>query len=835
MFQELRRSARSLLRRPGFTALVVGTLAVGLGATVAVYSVVDGVLLSPLPFPEPDRLVWAHETVRRDEVERRTFSYPDFEDLRRETTSFEGLAAHTDLSGVVTGGDRALRVAMEVVSPAYFDVLGVEPVRGRSLLAEAAARPRSAEANAADGTDEVVISHRFWRSHFGGEADVVGREVVVDDRPRQVVGVLPAGFLGLSDEADLFLPFDRLPEDWLADRGDRWHSVVGRLAPGRSLEAAQQEASAVFAALEAEHPESNSDYGVELVTLEEMYFGDLQRPLWVLLMAVALVFAIAVVNVANLLLLRASGERSQTALRKALGAGRGHLLGHGLAQALWLTVAGGVLGLLLAVWGVDVLMVLSPVELPSFVTVAVDGSVLAATLLLVLVTAAALALGTTLRASGASPAEALKASAGGRADAGRAGGRQLLLVAEVALAVVVTVGAGLLLGTWRQLTALDPGYEADSVALFQVSLPSSPEGADREAAAEARRRWHREIQRTLVSAPGVEAAAVAAAAPLSGYRAGLITLEGTVPDPDDTYGGAQRVYHHQVSPSYFETLRLPLLSGRVFGDRDPAGGPGVAVVSATMAERFWPGEDAVGRRFYLGKPKGPEAETAAPDEGGVEWATVIGVVSDAAQRSLVADPVAEPDDPDVYLSAEQVTPGGVTALARVTGDPAALLPTLTRLVGDLDPELAVYEPEVLAERVADETARTRFSTFLLTLLGALALLLAAVGIYGVVAHQVATRTREIGIRMALGADRGRVVGGVVRQALGWTVAGVAVGLVLAKLLTHTLEGLLYQVDAGDPLTFLSGATALVAVAAVASWAPAQRAARVDPARALGGE
>ena len=840
--RDLRHTVRSLTRRPAFSIVVLLTLALGLGVNTALFSVVNSVLLTPLPYPEPDRLVRIYETVRRNAVERRSFSYPDFRDLRDATQSLAAVAAYEDVALTWSHGEGAERLLVEVVSPGYFKLVGVPLARGRGLAAESLEGDSGREEATArsQGAREVVLSYRFWQERLGAAADVLGRPLILDEEPHEVVGVAPQGFRGLTDGAQMWLSLPATEGFDLDVRDSRWHAVVGRLAPGIELETAQREVSTLFRNLEAEYADTNSHYGALLVPLAEDTFGSLRGPLWVLLAAVGFVLLIACANVANLLLVRATNRRRETALRSTLGAGRRRLLRHGMAEAVLLSLGGGVGGVLVAVWAVDLLAAMAPVELPSFVRLGVDTEVLAFSLVLALGTGLALGLVTSLKAAFATPGEILKDQAA-RTTVRPGSLRNLLLVAEVALALVVAVGAGLMLESWQRLVRLDPGYRTDNVGILRIQLPTPPvetgpsdaelSNREREASVHRFREALRaRILETLHRQTGVESAALASDVPLSGARATVVTPAGTARDPTLPYQGGSRLYRHLVSPGYFETLEIPLLRGRSFSSADHLDTPAVAVVSRSAAERLWPGEDPLGQRFKPGLP--PEPHPRSPDGEEIEWVTVVGVVEDVAQRTLLPSPVGTPDDPDLYFSLAQFPSNPVAAVVRTATAPETALPMLRRSVAELHPEMPVYLPQTLAGLRARETARTRFSTSLLSLFALLAMLLAAVGVYGVVTYQVVERNREIGIRMALGADRRRVVRRVVTGSMMGVGSGVALGLGLALALTRWLDSLLFEVSATDPTVFLRGTLVLLAVALLASALPARRASRVEPAVAL---
>ena len=655
LLHELRHAARGLARRPGFSATVILTLALGIGSTTAIFSVVYALVLRPLPFRQPEQLVTLSETVRRDVVERRTFSYPDFTDLAAQAhVVLRRWRPGTSASWVLAGGEVAERVSGELASPDYFAVLGVEPLFGRGLAA----------AKGEEGRGEVVLGHDLWRRRFGGDRAILGTQLRLDDQAFTVVGVLPAGFDGLSGQAELWTSFADLPAEVRADRGRRWHSAVARLAPGVGRERAAAEVAAIFRRLEATYPDDNTGYGGIVIPLQEDLFGNLRQPLVLLFAAVGLVLAIACANVVHLLLVRAAGRRRERAVRAALGASRGRLLGQHLAETLLLSLAGAAAGVAVAVAGIDLLAAFSPVDLPSFVQVRLDGGVLIFTVALALAAALGLGVVTALRAGGGLTPDLAEGIRGGSAGPAARRTRSLLVVAEVALALVLAIGAALTAQAFRNLRAIDAGFDPAGLLVFRVDLAATGlEGRERLDLA-------RRVGEAVGARPGVAAVALASDAPFEGgYSATVVSPEGRELSPGAPYGGGTRVYRHMVTPGYFATLGASLVRGREFAGEDEGDGPPqTVIVSGELARRLWPeGDDPVGKRLKFGSPDRP-----------TPWLTVVGVAADLKQRSLVADASRIPTDPDLYLPFYRSQPGNFAVLVRSRTAGAALAPELRR-------------------------------------------------------------------------------------------------------------------------------------------------------------
>jgi predicted permease len=805
---ELRHAARALRRSPGYAAVTVLTLALGIGANAALFTLVNAALLRALPYRDPGRLVSLLETFRNESapggpaVERRPLSFPDFEDWRGHARSFERMAGWAGLSLTLTGAAEPERVSAELVSADYFGVLGVATARGRTFLPEED-RPGAAVAVLGDG---------LWRRRFGGDPAAVGGSVEIAGVPHMVIGVLPPGVRGLSDLADLWIPMgaaaaaDRA--DDLPNRGNRWMGAVARLRPGATPERAQEELDAIAAALEARHPDTNANRGALVIPLREQVLGSLAPALLVLLSAVALLLALACANLAGVTLARAGGRARETAVRVAIGASGWRLARGVLAEAALLAAAGGLLAYLVAGWMVDALVALNPLQLPTFVRLEPDARVLAFTALVSGLAAIGVGLVPALSAARTDPERALRLAGRGSVGGGAAGAARLVAV-QVALALVLLAGAGLVVRGLDRLVRLDPGFRAEGVATARVELPETEYGPE---AAEA---FGRTLLDRVRGLPGVRAVALGSSTPLDGdWSAGIIRPAGGRPEDE------VRVYRHSVSAGYLRTLGIELLAGRDVASTDRRETPRVALVSERLAQRMWPGTDPVGRQLLPGRD---------PDAPAI---TVVGVVAEARHRTLAPDPQSATEDPDLYLPLSQAPAASLALVARTSLDPAELAAAVAREVRELDPAVPVAEPAALEERLDAEVALPRFSASVLGAFAAIAMALAALGVHGTVAQRMSRRTREIGVRMALGAAPADVLRGALGAGLRPALWGLAAGLAPALLLARALGRLIRNLPPVDPGLIGASALVLAAAAVAAGLRPALRAARIQPLAAL---
>ena len=805
-WQDCRYGARSLRKSPAFTAAALLTLALGVGANTAIFSVVEAVLLRALPYANADRVVLLWENNRLRGRSHNVVNPGNFLDWRDQSQSFDEMAAFADQRYNLTGGGEPEEVAAQATTPNLFQLLGARPALGRTLV------PGDEE----DGRDDVaVISHALWQRRFGGSPDAVGRTVVLNGNSVTVVGVMPPDFRWFIKEnslsgkpADVWVPMG-LTEQQRAARRGRFMSAVARLKPGVSFEQAQAEMETVGARLEAQYPEVNKGWGVTVVPLREQLAGEIRPALLVLLGAVGFVLLIACVNVANLLLARSAGRHKEMAVRAALGAGRTRIVRQLLTESLLLAVAGGAAGLLLSRWCVTALVALSPPNLLGAGQVGVNPTVLLFTLVVSLLTGVAFGLVPALETSRLNLSESLKESSRGSVGGGRARRlRGALVVAEIGLALVLLVGAGLMVRSFLRLQAVNPGFDPANLLTMRVMLPQSkyPEAGRRVE-------FFRQAAGRLSALPGVRSASAVSALPFADLGAATrFTVVGR-PAPS---AAEQPVTDVRVADeNYFRTMNIPVVAGRTFTEREAVEDRKVAVVNEAMARRYFPGEDPVGQRIVVNMSAEP-----GPTE-------IIGVVGDARYDKLEGEL-----RPMVYWTPPQLTYSSMTFVIRTAGDPEALAPAAVREIQAVDKDQPVSDVRTMESWVAESTARTRFGTLLLGAFACAALLLAAIGIYGVISYSVAQRRNEIGVRMALGAQAGDVLRLVIGQGMRLVLAGVGLGLLGAFALTRVMSGLLYGVGAADPPTFAANALLLTAVSLVACYIPARRATRVNPLTAL---
>jgi putative ABC transport system permease protein len=799
LLRDLRLAFRQALKSPGFTLTAVITLALGIGAATMIFSMVDAVLLRPLPFHEQERLLTVWGEVKQRGQKYAEVSIQDFADWRERNQVFSDLALTTtnDNDVALTGAGEPLHVRARLTSDNLFQLLGARPLLGRTFLPGQEDKP---------GTAVVLLSHGFWQRHFASDPGAVGRQIQLDGEPHTIVGVMPPEFRYPAD-IDLWTTLSGIyavPE--LRDL--RIFHGVGRLKPGVTLEQAREDMDRISAQLERERPIANQGYSAWLAPIIEEILGDTRPALILMLGAVALLLLIACANVAGLLLARAASRQKETAVRTALGAQRGRLVRQLLTESLLLAALASALGLALAWAGLRVLGSLGAVDVPRLDEVGFDARVVAFSVLAGLVTAALFGLAPALQTARPNLTAALKE--GGKSSAGSRTSRlrSLLVAGEVALALVILVMAGLVIRSFVELQRTDLGFRPDNVLTFRLTLYGQkyPEP----------HRWatlFRTVLERVEALPGVENAGVVLLRPLSGpigwdYD---FTLEGQSQTEQATNPSSN---HERVSPGYFRTMGIPLTAGRDFTWTDTETSQPVIIINQSTAERFWPGQDPIGKRLRFGR----FAQTGRP------WLTIVGVVGDARYREI------EAVRPDLYVPFLQDPHWAMDVVLRTESDPMTLARPVADVVRSIDPGLPVANLTTMEKEIGDSVARPRLRTLILALFAGLALVLAAVGLYGIIAYSVAQRGHEIGIRMALGADRRQVLGLILRQGLGLTLAGLAAGLAGAVALVATgwLGDLLYNVKPTDVFTFAVVPLLLIAVALLASLLPARRATRVDP-------
>jgi putative ABC transport system permease protein len=799
--QDLKYGLRALRRAPGFTVVAILTIALGIGATTAIFSVINAVVLRPLPYLEADRVVMIWMDNTRQAIEKDIHSYPNFADYRSQNTVMSEMAGFTNANFNVTGNGDPQRIRGAAATADLFRVLRASPLIGRVFTAE----------EEEQGSDAVVVlSHGFWERAFGGDAGVVGTTVQLNGRARTVIGVMPPDFAFPATDTDVWVPL-AIGTQTREQRNSFFLSAIGRLRPGVSLERARSDFATIARRIEQEYP-SQQGYGANLVALpDEIVGGTVRTALWIMLGAVVAVLLIACANVANLLLSRAATREREIGVRVALGAGRTRVVRQLLTESAMLGLIGGTVGIIIAWGGLRVLTSLAPADLPRLDQVSLDPMMLSFALVLSIVTGLAFGVVPALQSSRTAVFAALRE--GGRGGtAGRQGQRlrRVLIGAQLTLVVVLLTGAGLMIRSFIELQRVDLGFRSGN--LLTMRLQPSPARYDSAASVRA---FYGELLERTRGIPGVQDAAAITDIFLSQTpnSTGFV-IEGRPLVPD-----AERVEtpFDAVTPNYFQVMGIPIVSGRAFTDQDRVGSPEVAIVNEAMARRFWPDEEAVGKRFKFGDD--PDDDTP--------WFTIVGVEGDR-RRTGFDLPVRY----ETFLPHAAFTARTMTLVVRTAGDPAAMAGPVRQVVRGIDAEQPVYAVATMDEMISGMMAQRRFSMTLIAAFASLALVLALVGVYGVTSYLVAQRTREIGLRLALGADPRSVVGMVVRQ--GMTVAAVALtlGVGAALALTRLMAGLLYGVSSTDLITFGAVVLLITAVTAIANWLPARRAARVDLSVAL---
>jgi predicted permease len=810
MLSSLRLTSRQLARNPSFGAVVILTLALGIGASTLIYSVIYGVLLKPLPYPDADSIVRVFQ-VNKDGYNRVNLSYPNFEDLKGQTRSFSSLAVFETVTEPVGGGSEAARLEVGEVSHEFFDVIGVRPALGRGFVADE---------QVPGGTSAVLISYRFWQRYLGGAADFASRSLRVGDRVSAIVGVMQQGFD--YEGADVWMPLeiDRPNSSRLAHN----YRAIGRLAPEVSLDQARRDSSAVAHRLKQQYGDDDWMEDAALVPLADYIVGNARPALLVLGASVLLLFFVACANVSSMLLARAIAREQETAVRLALGAGAWRLARQFFAEALLLCAAGGGLGVLLAWWGLEALSALHAGTLPRADIVRIDWRSVVFAAALIVATAAIWSGLLAARATREGSAASVKARAAGSR---RSAARDVLVAAQTAMAAVLLIGAVLLARSYVRLAAVDPGFRSDDVLLMNIALPTPADAAGRARLG----LLHEQLIERLHGLPGVVDTGGVTAAPLTGGAGNGLFIELRRPDEIKTFDDFTALWkgdpgrtgfaeYRVASEGYFAALGVPLLRGRLFGPADAPGAEHVAVVSRSFVERKWPGEDPLGKLVEFGNM-----------DGDLTPFRIVGVVGDVRDFGLDVEP--RPTLYGYYAQRTRATAWSFWIAIRAQSS-ERLIPAAREIVRGLVPEV-VPAFRTVAQLETTSVAPRRFNLVMVGVFGATTLLLALAGIYGAVAFNVAQRTREIGVRVALGAEARSVVAMVLRNSLAWVAAGVAAGLLAAFGVARLIASLLYGISAHDPLAYAAASVVLLIAAMFAAWVPALRAARVDPMVALRSE
>ena len=794
--KDIRYGFRTLLKHPGFTAIAVIILALAIAATTSIFSVVNAVLLRPLPFPEPKRLVVINEVNPQQGPEPFELSYLNWLDVRQQSKSFEEIAGVTFSSYVLELQGEPSRIQALGVSANLFPLLRAQAAQGRTFLSE----------DEKPGANKVaVVSHQFWQRHFLNQS-LNGQGIKLDNEGYQVVGVMPAGFQFPDEKVDVWVPFG--PDSgrrMFQNRAVHFIFGLGRLKAGVSQAQAASELATIFASIQQQHPSEDSGHSVTLTPLHERITGDLKPALFVLLGAVIFVLLIGCANVANLQLARTSSRGREMAIRVALGASRWRVIRQSLVESLLLSFIGGALGFLLAMWIVTWLLLHLPEGFPRASEIGIDTAVFGFTFAISLLTGIVFGLVPAIQAARTDVNEGLKSGGKGSINAGSRL-RRVLVVAEVALSLMLFIGAGLLIKSFWRLTNVNPGFQADHLLTLHVSLPEE-KYSDAQVID-----FYKRLPEQLSSLPDVKAVSAVNRLPISGGDPhGDLTIEGlTFAD-----GEAPGVSYRRILPNYFRAMGIPLLQGREFDDRDTGGKPDVVIINQKMAQRYWPNADAIGKRIKIGPPENEP------------WLTVVGVVGNVNHTGLDAEPDLATYEPHAKRPWSEMT-----VLVRTGGDPLSLAGPVQRELKSAEKEILIEDVVTMTRRLDLSVAPQRMNVVLLATFAFIALVLAAAGIYGIMAHSVAQRTQEIGLRMALGAQLRDVMKMVLRSGLSLALLGISIGLMGAFALTRLMSKLLFGVTPTDAVTFASVAAILFLVALLACYIPARRATRVDPSIAL---
>ncbi len=800
LLQDLRYAVRQLRKSPGFATVAIVTLALGIGANTAIFSVVNSVLLRPLSFPESDRLVSVSESKPSSRIEHFSVSPPDFFDWRDQNRVFSGIAAYTPSPVALTQRGDAQRIVALSASPSLMAVLKVQPFLGRSFLEEEGQQGRD---------HQVILSHQLWQTRFGGDVNIVGQNARLDGEDYAIMGVMPAGFQFPSSGADIWLPLS-FPGNVSTQRGAHYLETIARLKPGTTLQQARQELETIGGRLALEYPKTNKGSTASVSEFRDSLVGDVRPALLILLAAVGLVVLIACTNITNLLLARANERAHEVAIRTALGGSPHRLIRQFLTESILMASLGGICGLIIAVWGTRAIVKFGPHDIPRLDTIHVDTWVLVFTFGLTLLTGLIFGLAPALKTAKADLIESLKTGlrSVGRGERDRL--RGTLVAGELALSLVLLTGAGLLARSFLRVTGVDPGFDASNLLIFDLSLPDAayPDGARVAQFANG-------LLTRLKGLPQVASASTVFPRPFSGEPfVSTFTIKGAPPAPE----GEERSLHVRVvGLDYFPTMRIPVIRGRSFERSDRRDSPRVLLLSQQAARKYFPDRDAIGQEMTL--HAGVSADRARGQ--------IVGIVGDVHYSGLDIE-----SQPEVYAVLDQVAVPEMSVAVRTHGDPLALASAVRGQVHSVDPNLPLSDLSTLKDLMAASRGPRRFYMLLLGIFAAVALALASVGVYGVMAYSVGRRTQEIGVRLALGAPRGRVLAMVLSQSARLVIIGLAAGVIATAGASRLLSRLLFGITPGDPFTFLSSVLILSVVASLASILPARRAAKVDPMVAL---
>ena len=808
LWQDVRYGLRMLAKNPGFALVAILTLALGIGANTAIFSVVNAVLLRPLPFPQPDRLVAISGIDFRNNEKGRALSYPDFADLRAQSQTLESAAAYGQATFTLTGAGEPVHLKAESVSAALFTVLRAMPLLGRTF----------ASTEDQPGTRVVVLSHALWKSHFAGDPDVPGRSIKLDGQMYTVVGVMPPEFQFPIDSGprDLWTTMavnmvtQGSDEPMTSERGSHFLGAIGRLKPGVTLGQANADAASIGASLQKQFPDTNGHLSMGLQPEIAALVGDVRPVLVLVLGAVGFLLLIACANAANLLLARAASRQREMAIRASLGAGRNRITRQLLTESVLLSLGGGMLGLLLAMWGTRLFATLPSLGIPRLASAELDFRVLAFTMVVSLFTGVLFGLAPALYSLRFDLFRSLKE--GGRTateGTGHSRLRSLLVSAEVSLAVVLLIGASLLVESMFHLLHASPGFEPQGVLTFNIDLPDVRYGKPQQSAD-----FFLQLLNRIRAVPNVKSASGVLPLPLSDeVIRTTFEIEGRpVPKSEEP-----RTHFRSVGLDYFQTMHIPLLAGRDFTPRDNRDSSPVVIINQSLARQFFPNEDPIGKRIKPGvSASGPE-----------KMCEIVGVVGDVKHRNLWRSP-----DPESYVPYDQVPIGQMYVVVRADGDPLALMPAMRDQVKSMDTELAVYNGRTLDDYVAASVAQRRFTSLLLEVFAGAGLLLAVVGLFGVMSYTVSQRMHELGVRIAVGAEKADILRLILKHGMRMTLAGTVIGLLGTLALSGVLKSQLFGITPTDPLTFLGVALVLLLVALAACYIPARRATRVDPLVAL---